>query len=318
MGKDGFRKGMDLYFERHDGQAVTCEEFLNAMADANNKDLSSILTWYGQAGTPALTIRPEYDAGAKIYRMHVHQETPPTPKQSEKLPVMIPIKMALFDKSGKEMELKNSETSFGKEAVLEFDLKDKIYEFEGIYEKPVLSALRDYSAPVKMTIEGQTIDDLIFLVGNDTDPFNKWEANQIICKKIIIDNYKKALSVGENDYYDKMKDFVEIPEMLFESFRKVLLDENLDGLFKREALSLPSPSELFLDIKEVDPLILTHIIRFIVVQIALRLADDFEKVLRQNDIDSSNFIFIILILNKYFKFEMRNIHIKCLKLDVVH
>lgn len=280
---------MDLYFKRHDGQAVTCEDFLAAMADANNKDLSSIKTWYFQAGTPVLTIKPEYDSNSKIYKINVHQMTPPTPNQTDKLPVLIPIKMGLLDKSGKEMELKlkGNNNKLGTETVLEFDKTEHTYEFEDVYEKPVLSALRNFSAPVKMTIVDQTMEDLIFLVGHDTDPFNKWEANQILCKKIIMENYEKAISMGD-EYLDKMDEFIEIPESLFESFRKVLLDEKLDGKFKSLALSLPSPSEFIVDIKEADPLVLTHINGFLTKKIAINLRDDFDKVMRENDAPPSN------------------------------
>lgn len=289
MGKDGFRKGLDLYFERYDGQAVTCEDFLAAMADANGKDLSSIMKWYGQAGTPNLTITPEYDEQNKIFRLHVHQETLPTAKQPNKIPVLIPIRMALFDTSGKELELKlkNNTKSSGIETVLEFDEAEKTYEFENIHEKPFLSALRDFSAPVRMTIVDQTMEDLVFLFGHDTDPFNRWESGQILCKRIIFDNYHIAMNIGSDKYYDQMNEFVSIPDKLYDSFRKVLLDENLDGNLKSMALSLPSPSELIGDIKEADPIVLTSIIGHISKQIAIQLKDDFEKVMRDNQAKSS-------------------------------
>jgi len=166
---------MDLYFQLYDGKAVTCDDFLNAMSKANNKDLSSLQRWYGQSGTPVVTVTPTYDESSKTYTINVKQKTPPTPDQAEKVAVLIPLKLGLLGPDGKDMALKlrGSSGSPVTEMVLEFDTEEETYVFEDVEVKPVLSILRDFSAPVKLDVVGQTEDDLVFLFANDSDPFNR-------------------------------------------------------------------------------------------------------------------------------------------------
>lgn len=270
------------------------------MSDANKKDLLTLYRWYGQAGTPNLTIKTKYDEKSKTFTMFLHQETAPTPKQIEKLPVLIPIKMALIDKNGNEIELllKNGEKSLGYETVIEFDDYDFVYEFVNVHEKPVLSALRNFSAPVKMEIVDQTLDDLIFLFANDKDPFNKWDSGQKLCKRIIFDIYENAKQYGEN-YLDYIDNITDIPPTLYESFRKVLNDKSLDCHFIALALMIPTPSQLIGDIKNADPLLLYHICNNVSKKIACHLSDDFYRVMKENDPDPSKWK--IIIKNIYLK-----------------
>lgn len=176
LGNDGFRKGMDLYFQLYDGKAVTCDDFLYAMSKANDKDLSSLHNWYAQAGTPEVTVTTKYDSAEKSYTLQVKQVTPSTPGQEEKVPVLIPLKMGLLGTDGKEipLKLKGSSGAPVNEMVLEFDTAEATYVFEDVPSAPVLSILRSFSAPVKLEVVGQTDDDLVFLFANDTDPFNKY------------------------------------------------------------------------------------------------------------------------------------------------
>lgn len=175
LGNDGFRKGLDLYFELFDGKAVTCDDFLYAMSEANNKDLSSLHKWYGQAGTPEVNIKTEYNPEEKTYALTASQRTPPTPGQIEKVPVLIPLKMGLLGPDGKEIPLKlsGSDADPVNEIVLEFDKAEETYVFMDVSVNPVPSILRSFSAPVKLEIEGQTDEDLVFLFANDNDEFNR-------------------------------------------------------------------------------------------------------------------------------------------------
>ena len=220
LGRDGFRKGVDLYFERHDGTAVTCDDFLAAMADANGEDLSSLGLWYafsprcavrasvkrtagtvsciyqvpvghvgtcqdkwhttcryGQAGTPEVSIKTAHDAAAQTYTITITQKTPATKEQTEKVPVLIPVSVGLLGPSGAELPFtvttgrhkQRSETT----AVLLAEDATSTFVLSGVRERPVPSLLRDFSAPVNMTVEGQTDADLVFIMANDTDPVNR-------------------------------------------------------------------------------------------------------------------------------------------------
>ena len=175
LGNDGFRKGMDLYFEQYDGKAVTCDDFLSAMSKANDKDLSALHKWYGQAGTPEVKITTSYNADEKTYTMNVTQKTPSTPGQPDKVPVLIPLKLGLLGPDGKDMpfKLKGSSAEATTEIVLEFDTVEETYVFEDVPSNPVPSVLRTFSAPVKLEIAGQTDEDLVFLFANDSDEFNR-------------------------------------------------------------------------------------------------------------------------------------------------
>ena len=182
LGDVGFRKGMDRYFENCDGKAARCEDLRDAMSAANgDKDLSTLFRWYDQAGTPNVKIKTTYNETDHTYTLRATQETPPTPRQKEKVPVLIPLQMALLGEDGKEMSLKlrvDQATPPADpvitEIVLEFDTAEATYVFEDVPSKPVLSILRSFSAPVKLEIEGQTDKDLRFLVKNDSDGFNRW------------------------------------------------------------------------------------------------------------------------------------------------
>lgn len=178
LGRDGFRKGMDLYFKRHDGCAVTCDDFLAAMADATGADLSCLSRWYSQAGTPHLTVTTKYDASAQTYTITTSQATAPTKGQPAKVPVLIPIGLGLLGPDGTELPFTVQEGKFArhgtdKSAVLLADEETNTFVLSGVSAQPVPSLLRNFSAPVTMVVVGQTDDDLTFLMAHDTDAFNK-------------------------------------------------------------------------------------------------------------------------------------------------
>lgn len=179
LGTDGFRRGTDLYFERHDGQAATIEDFLAALGDANDVDLMPYLAWYGQAGTPRLSARGDYDAGARRYTLTLSQRTPVTPGQDDKLPLPLPVKLALFDADGKRLplHLTGEVAAQGDERVVEFGSATESFVFEDIDAEPVPSLLRGLSAPATLEFD-YTPGQLALLLRHDADGYNRWDASQ--------------------------------------------------------------------------------------------------------------------------------------------
>ena len=204
LGKDGFRKGMDLYFKRHDGQAVTCDDFLAAMADANQRDLSQFKNWYSQAGTPHVKVEERYDAEKKQYHLNLSQSCTATPGQPQKKPFHIPLKMRLITDQGDQAEI-----------LLELTQVNQSWTFDCINQRPVLSINRNFSAPIQLDFD-QSQDDLLTLFSHDDDAFNRWEAGQKLAMQMILEN--------------------RLPDQkLIEAYRELLLDPNLDPAFKELA-----------------------------------------------------------------------------------
>ncbi|KAG2500410.1 hypothetical protein HYH03_001981 [Edaphochlamys debaryana] len=292
LGAEGFRKGMDLYFQRHDGHAVTCDDFRAAMADANGVDLEALGRWYSQAGTPQLHVTTSYDAASRTYRLHCKQRTPPTPGQEEKLPVLIPIKMGLLGPDGSELPLKlqgadGSVQDLGTEGVLRFDTPEATFTFLEVPAEPVPSLLRGFSAPVKMELEGQSEQHLTFLLANDADAFNRWEAGQRLSRKLLLQLYAAAAAGGgahsPQAVAERCAAAGGVPDNLVEAFRAVLTDPDLDGSFKSMAVMLPTGSELLDAIQGGDPPLLHHVRTWVVRQLAARLRPELEQLIKDND-----------------------------------
>jgi aminopeptidase N len=185
LGADDFRKGSDLYFQRYDGQAVTTEDFVLAMEEASGRDLTQFRRWYSQAGTPVLTVSGHYLADKQEYHLNVRQSCPATPGQSEKLPLHIPLKMALLDSQGDDMACRLSgESELQQERVLDVTEAEQVFVFENVRENPVPSLLRGFSAPVKLHCE-YSRDELVFLMTQDSDGFNRWNSAQSLAVDVI-------------------------------------------------------------------------------------------------------------------------------------
>jgi len=172
VGREGFRKATDLYFSRFDGQAVTCDDFIAVIAEANNIKLDQFKNWYSQAGTPELKITTEYDNSKQRYTLTVSQATAPTPGQDDKAPFHIPLAVGLLDSEGRDIPLGTDTTK-----VLEVTAAKQDFIFDNINQPPVLSVLRGFSAPVKIDLR-RGEDELAFLLAHDSDPFNRWDAGQ--------------------------------------------------------------------------------------------------------------------------------------------
>jgi len=236
IGRDAFRKGMDIYFERHDGQAVTCDDFVAAMSAASGFDFTQFMTWYRQAGTPRVSARGAYDAAARRYTLTLSQSCAPTPGQPEKAPYLIPVAVGLIGPDGAAFDLGGNATR-----VLQLTEPQQSFVFEGIAAEPVPSLLRNFSAPVVLDYP-YSENDLAHLLAHDSDPFNRWEAGQRLFGQLILGNAARLMR-GENP---------EWPGSVIEAARKVLLGGG-DPAFIAEALTLPGEATLAEQMAVVDP-----------------------------------------------------------------
>ncbi len=254
LGQDGFRKGMDLYFERHDGQAVTTEDFLAAMADANNVNLSQMQVWYEQAGTPTVDVTMDYDDIEKSCTIHLTQNCPSTPEaeSDQKSPYLIPIKLSLLDSNGHSLL---SDT-------IEFTKKQQSFTFKGISckntnEKPLPSLLCGFSAPVKLNYT-YSIDETIFLMQHDSDDFNRWEASQRLAKMLLIEMLN-AHAKGEA---------LGVEPKIIDAYQQVLENTQLDHALRAEALTLPSETNIADMVEQADPQAIHEVRNFLLKSIA--------------------------------------------------
>lgn len=247
LGRERFRKGMDLYFARHDGQAVTIEDFVAAHSDANNVDLNQFMRWYQQAGTPVVKVKEEYNDKSQQYTLYLSQSCPQTPDKKEKKPYYIPIKIAFYDQSGNNIPIKNDflhNTPEGTYLIL--DKSEQKFVFNQISSKPVVSLLGDFSAPVKLDYPYlQT--ELALLMTADNDLFNRWDAAQRFSTNVI-----KSLM---NNY--RQKEPLVVPILLIDTYRQLLQQATVDPALMAQLLSLPSFQYIAeeLPVIEVDALI---------------------------------------------------------------
>ena len=238
LGEEGFRKGSDLYFDRHDGQAVTCDDFVAAMQDSSGFDFSQFKNWYSQAGTPELSVNGSYDETANTYKLTVAQHCPATPEQDEKQPYLIPLKVSLLGDAGAlalnvQGQQPNVETSDNTEMVLHVTEAEQQFVFENIPEQPVPSLLRSFSAPVKLHYN-YSRDDLTFLIQNDNDGFSRWDACNALAVSVLQDMVAAYQQGNE----------AEIDNRLLNAYRALLSDDSLDAAMV--ALMLKLPSEAYL------------------------------------------------------------------------
>ena len=251
LGEEGFRKGSDLYFERHDGQAVTVDDFVKAMEDANGADLTQFKRWYSQAGTPRLAVSEQYDATAKTYSLTFRQSCPPTPGQTEKLAFVIPVSLGLLDGQGREiaLRLQGEEKAVGTTRVLAVDEPEQTFTFVDVPEQPLPSLLRGFSAPVKLDFP-YSRDQLMFLMQHDSDGFNRWEAGQQLSVQVLQE------MIGQHQRGEALM----LDQRLIAALRSQLEDESLDQAMVAEMLSLPSEAYLT-EISEVADVDAIHAAR---------------------------------------------------------
>ncbi len=272
LGAEGFKKGLQLYFERHDGQAVTTDDFLAAMADANAFDLAPFRLWYSQAGTPELDIHGEYDANAREFRLHVRQSCPATPGQPEKEPFLIPLQVGLLDQNGDDLPLLMAGecASRSTTATLMVTTVEQTFDFVNVPMAPVPSLLRGFSAPVKVQYP-YTRADLAFLFAHDSDAFNRWEAGQRLATDVLLEM--------ATDVEDGWK--VEAPGNFLQAFRVALNDQATDPALLSLALTLPGEPELAEAMGVADPGAIHEARQGLRTALAEKLSDDFRSVMAQ-------------------------------------
>ena len=236
LGPEKFRAGSDLYFERHDGQAVTTEDFVKAMEDASNIDLGQFRNWYYQAGTPVVSIQSEYDADTKRYTLYVSQSCPDTPGQSNKKPLTVPLRLGLLGSDGKDLPLRllvDDASTSKTDRVLSVTQQEQQFVFEGLESEPIPSLLRGFSAPVRLQYDYSRAE-LLFLMVNDSDGFNRWNASQLLTIGLI-DELQSDLAAGID---------LALPQSLVDAYAGVLdstlSDPSVDKAMVAQLLSLPT------------------------------------------------------------------------------
>lgn len=261
LGDELYRRAMDLYFKRHDGEAVTIEDFITCMEDASGIDLRQFRLWYSQAGTPLLEVSDSYDANQKAYTLQIKQSCPVTPGQIEKKPFHIPVKIGLMDDTGRELI----------NDMLHIKKTEETYHFQNIKTKPIPSLLREFSAPVKVNYPYNN-DQLIILFKYDQDAFSRWEAGQQYAVNLILrlikDLRNNKMLVIPTDYFDALKYHISAMQN--------------DKLLLAKMLTLPAEKYIaeHMDVVDVDAI---HEVReFIALQIAMQLKDIFMDQYQQH------------------------------------
>jgi aminopeptidase N len=280
LGAEGFRRGMDLYFGRHDGQAVTTDDFCAAMADANGIDLSQFKRWYAQAGTPLLHASDEWDAANGVYRLTLSQECPATPGQEQKTPFMMPVRMALLDADGQGMplQLAGEEMSAGEERVLTLTEQEQVFEFHGLTSRPLPSLLRGFSAPVRLKYD-YSREQLAFLMAHDSDAFNRWEAGQDLALDILLD------LVDKQQHGEALK----MDQALVEAYGRVLEDADKDPAFVAEMLTLPGEAYIAEQMAVVDVDVIHEVRSFVRREISVALERRLFEIWRSLSQEQSEF-----------------------------
>jgi aminopeptidase N len=276
VGRDGFAKGMALYFERHDGQAVTCDDFAQAIADANPgsalaANLDLFKRWYAQSGTPQLRARGQYDASAGTFTLDLAQANPPSAGQPSKLPQLIPVAMGLVGRSGRALalQLEGETGDAATERVLVMTDSQQRFVFTGVAEDCVPSLLRGFSAPVLLD-DGLADADRLVLLAHDSDAFNRWEAGQ----KLALSRLLAALPGGT----------LVLDDAFVDAMRNLLHDPRLDPAFKELALQPPSEGYVAEQTTDADPQCIHALRESLLDQLAARLQPDWVQAFEQHQV----------------------------------
>ena len=279
VGREGFAKGMKLYFERHDGQAVTCDDFAQAIADANPgselaQRLEQFKRWYSQAGTPHVRATGQYDAAERRYTLTLAQSCAPTPGQPSKAPFVIPVELGLLTQEGQALPLQlDGEAAPGATTRTVVLADDSLQlTFVNVDSAPVPSLLRGFSAPVVLECD-YSDQDLLTLLAHDTDAFNRWEAGQRLALRIAIK------TIADDAIQTTAKGLIDtqiLPETFVQAMRNVLRHPQLDAAFKELALSLPSETYIAEQLDMVDPQRVHAVREAMRLQLALALQDDWQ------------------------------------------
>ncbi|CDF33844.1 unnamed protein product [Chondrus crispus] len=270
VGPEGFRKGTDIYFSRNDGKAVTCEDWVQAIQDANPEiDLGVFRRWYSQAGTPIITVDAKYDETTSRMTLSCDQAIPPTKKQPTTQAALIPMKMGLIGPDGNAVPVDMGDGKAPEESkVLILQEAHTDFVLHNVPKGTVPSLLREFSAPVKIERKGGvSADELAFIMGNDTDEFSRWDAGQTLSLKFILDCVK---SEG---------DFSDVPQTMIDAFRKTLLNKNIDAALRAQVFRIPPESYITEQMELADPVRIRAAREHVINQVASGLELDFRKIL---------------------------------------
>jgi aminopeptidase N len=244
LGPAGFRRGMDLYFRRHDGQAVTCDDFRAAMADANSRDLAQFERWYELRGTPLVEARGQHDARAHSYALTLRQSLERPDGTPEPPPLHVPVALGLLGPDGRDLPLRldGEREARGRTRVLELREREQTFVFADVPEPPVPSLLRGFSAPVRLRM-ARPREERAFLMARDSDPFNRWDAGQTLAQELLLE-LAQAWAARRK---------LALDPLFSEAWGRVLADPELDGSLKALALALPSERILAQEMEVIDP-----------------------------------------------------------------
>jgi aminopeptidase N len=267
LGEENFQKGMQLYFQRHDGSAATCDDFVQAMEDASHIDLTQFRRWYSQSGTPVLTVRDDYNPELEQYTLHVTQATPPTADQHEKLPLHIPLDIELYDDKGDPIALQHNGEPV--HHVLNVTEEFQTFIFDNVPQQPVPSLLREFSAPVKLDYSWSDAQ-LTFLMRHARNDFSRWDAAQSLLAthiKLNVARYQQGQPLS-------------LPLHVADAFRAVLLDEHSDPALMALILTLPNENEIAALFDIIDPEANAAVRDALMRTLAVELADEWLAVYR--------------------------------------
>ncbi|RWQ65704.1 aminopeptidase N [Mesorhizobium sp.] len=243
LGAETFRAGMDLYFQRHDGEAATIEDFIKVFEDVSGRDLSQFSLWYHQAGTPNLTISSTHNAATQEFTLEIEQSVPPTPSESRKRLMHIPLAFSLVGADGKAIAYNGVEGASVEDGVIHIRKRRHMVRFSGVAERPAMSLNRGFSAPVTLSVE-QKADDQFFLAGHDDDTFSRWQAFNTLLTDSLISAFRQVLGGKRPNFASRLTDLAG----------KIAGDETLEPAYRALALALPSEADIARDIgKNIDP-----------------------------------------------------------------
>ncbi|WP_313486613.1 aminopeptidase N [Pseudescherichia sp.] len=273
LGEENFQRGMQLYFERHDGSAATCDDFVQAMEDASNVDLSHFRRWYSQSGTPIVSVRDDYNPETEQYTLTISQRTPPTPDQEEKLPLHIPFDIELYDNEGQVIPLQKE--GHPVHNVLNVTQEEQTFVFDKVYFQPVPSLLREFSAPVKLEYKWSD-QQLTFLMRHARNDFSRWDAAQSLLTTYI------KLNVARHQQGQPLS----LPLHVADAFRAILLDADIDPALAAEILTLPSAGEMAELFDIIDPVAIVAVREALTRTLATELSDEFLAVYNAHKLDA--------------------------------
>lgn len=273
LGKDGFKRGLDLYIREHDGSCATCEDFLNAMAEANMRNLNQFKRWYSQAGTPHVRVRTHWDAQSATYAVTLTQFCPPSPGQDKKEPFFIPFDIALFNSKGTPiaLQLQEETTAKGTSRVLELTDEEHTWVFVGVKEQPIPSLARNFSAPIIVDYN-YTPEELVFLSQCDNDAFNRTQAMEelsLLCINEMVADFERGTRMVINPHYRN-------------AFESMLTDKSVSPAFKAIALTLPSETRIAESQPMINPIAIRAAIRSLREQLGRQFSHVIMRVFDDN------------------------------------